>query len=268
MLDQPFGRPGGAQWSVKEIAYDALERARVADDTQLFQMVASASFIETTTNLYTANLRAFLAGDDEVVAWLAQGWEPEELQHGLALRRYVECAWPDFDWEAGYRAFVADYGRLCVPEQLMPSRSLEMIARCVVETGTATFYRMLADLAPEPVLRSIAANISSDEVRHYKHFYRYFLRYRDRERPGRLAVARTLIARLHNISDEDTSIALKHVSGDANGYDAYHAAFCRLARTYFPYRMGVKMLLKPLGLGVFNRAAVPAGVAVARHLLG
>ena len=26
-----------------------------------------------------------------------------ELQHGAALRKYVETAWPDFDWEAGYR---------------------------------------------------------------------------------------------------------------------------------------------------------------------
>jgi hypothetical protein len=50
-------------------------------------------------------------GDDEVTAWLSQEWEPEELRHGAALRRYVETAWPEFDWNAAYRAFFAEYSR-------------------------------------------------------------------------------------------------------------------------------------------------------------
>jgi hypothetical protein len=41
-------------------------------------------------------------------------------------------------------------------------------ARCVVETGTATFYRMLSELSREPVLKHLAAEISADELRHYK----------------------------------------------------------------------------------------------------
>jgi len=38
-----------------------------------------------------------------------------------------------------------------------------MAARCVVETGTAAFYRALAAMSPEPVLSKIAAAISTDE---------------------------------------------------------------------------------------------------------
>ena len=47
---------GGASWSADDIPYDALARDRVRDDMHLFYTVASASFIEITSDLYTYNL--------------------------------------------------------------------------------------------------------------------------------------------------------------------------------------------------------------------
>ena len=85
---------------------------------------------------------------DEIVEWLESRWEREELQHGAALKRYVQTAWPDFDWEAAYKLFFAEYSQCCTVEQLAGTRALEMAARCVVETGTATFYRMMSDAEP------------------------------------------------------------------------------------------------------------------------
>ena len=153
--------------------------------------MASASFIEITSDLYTQNLVEFFRHDAEIAEWLAHRWEKEELQHGVALKKYVQTAWPEIDWEAAYAAFGVDYGAICTVEALAGTKALEMVARCVVETGTASFYRMLSDLSPDPVLRRLAAEISSDEVRHYKHFHRYFRRYRQLERPSRFAVMRT-----------------------------------------------------------------------------
>ena len=57
----------------------------------------TASLMESATDLYTENLVDYFAGDEEVTLWLEQYWLPEELQHGRALRRYVEAAWPQFD---------------------------------------------------------------------------------------------------------------------------------------------------------------------------
>ena len=61
---------------------------------------------------------AHYAAYPEVAEWLQQHWEPEELQHGRALRRYVEAVWPEFDWPAAYDSFFAEYSRLCTTEEL------------------------------------------------------------------------------------------------------------------------------------------------------
>ncbi len=59
------------------------------------------------------------------------------MQHGRALKRYVETAWPDFAWDDAYRDFLAEFLRFCSVDQLASTRALELAARCVVETGTA-----------------------------------------------------------------------------------------------------------------------------------
>ncbi len=229
--------------------------------------MASASFIEITSDLYTQNLIEFFRHDAEIAEWLAQRWEKEELQHGVALKKYVQTAWPAFDWETAYAAFRIDYGATCTVEGLAGTKALEMVARCVVETGTASFYRMLSDLSPEPVLPRLAAEISTDEVRHYKHFHRYFRRYRQLERPSRFAVLRTLLKRAADVEAEDTFYAFRAVFRGSNpgvefqrsDYDAYRDGVLDLVRQYFPHGMAVKMLLKPLGLSpLIGRATLPA----------
>jgi hypothetical protein len=256
--------------------YNALAHDRVRGDTQLFYTVATSSFIEITSDLYTRNLVEFFRGDDEIVEWLQRGWEREELQHGAALRRYVETAWPEFDWPAAYARFMDEFSQFCSVDQLAPTRALEMAARCVVETGTAAFYRMLSEMSPEPVLQRVAANIRADEVRHYKYFYRHFLRYQALERPGRIAVMRTLWNRVGEVDAEDAFYAFKHVYLAHNpaavfqrrDYEAFRDGFRRLATRHFPYGMAVKMLLKPLGLsGPVGRVVLPAATAATRFLL-
>jgi hypothetical protein len=274
-----MGRPGdqdGTSWSMQDIPYDALAHDRVRDDQRLFYILASASFIEITSDLYTHNLVAFFSGDREVVDWLEGSWETEERRHGAALKRYVQAAWPDFDWETAYRRFFADYSRLCTVDQLAGTRALEMAARCVVETGTATFYRMLSETSDEPVLRILAAKISADEIRHYKHFYRYFRRYRALERPSRAAVLRTLWSRAAELESEDAFCAFRVLYAARNPDAAFHMrnyAACRadirrLAKDHFPHETAVKMLLKPLGLNAMvGRAVVPAVTSATRLFL-
>ena len=49
-----------------------------------------------------------------------------------------------------------------------------MIARCVVESGTSSYYTAIRDATDEPVLKEIAGRIAADEYRHYKLFYELF----------------------------------------------------------------------------------------------
>ena len=149
-----------------------------------------------------------------------------------------------------------------------------MASRCVVETGTASYYRTLSRASPDPVLAMLTRLIAEDEVRHYKHFYRYFRKYRDTETPSRTAVLAALWRRLRMTGGDDSFIALKHV------YTAYHPGepfdnevYRRLRREgralvrgHFPHEMSVRMLLKPLGLGARTQlVALPVIEALARR---
>jgi rubrerythrin len=267
MIDQERSRVGNAAWTVEDIPYDSVDPAMMRDQTELFHIIAAASFVEITSDLYTRNLIEYYRGDDEIADWLGNYWEREEVQHGLALKRYVQAAWPDFDWDRAYRGFFDEYSRVCLIDNLAETRALEMVARCVVETGTSVFYRTLSEAAPEPVLKQIAADISEDEVRHYKHFYHFFRNYRDREPLSKFAVLRQLWRRGAGVKAEDAYIAFKHVflvahpeaSFSDEDYDRFRASFRRIGRDAFPYTMAVKMILKPLDLSPpIGRFAQPA----------
>lgn len=90
-------------WTIDDIDLSRIDRERVRQDEDLFYLVACASFVESGSDLYTHNLVEFYKGDAEVETWLREQWEPEELQHGAALRAYVEHVWPEFDWPRAYQ---------------------------------------------------------------------------------------------------------------------------------------------------------------------
>lgn len=262
------------RWHHEDLPLDAVERAAVADDRLLFYMVAGASFVEITTDLYTRNLIEYFQGDEEVQGWLEAGWEPEELQHGQALRRYVAAAWPDFDWETAYRAFFAEYKDCCQVEFLGPTRALEMARRCIVEMGTCTYYTMITRFTRCPVLAELAENIRTDEASHYRHFHDYFLRYRAEEKPSRPRVLRALVARIREIDGEDGYLAFKHVWQASNPRrpfeKRYYRRFTRavrgLAAEHYPFRMAVHMTSKPLGLPLRAQRWIDGTVAAGAHL--
>ncbi len=243
-------------WTLESIDLDRIEVARVRHDEDLFFLLCSASFVESGSDLYARNLVDHFAGDEELGGWLRQHWEQEELQHGRALAAYVRKAWPEFDWDKGFAAFWQEYGAVCTAEQLESCRGLELAARCVVETGTASLYRALNDITDEPVLKQLTNRIKSDEVRHFKYFYQHYRRYREREGFGRYPVFRVLLRRVNEIKSEDSDIALRHVFNQCYPqHQGNEAEFRRISdraqgrlRRNIPAAMTVKMLLKPLDL--------------------
>ncbi len=264
------------RWTLDDIPWQAIRRDKVTRQEEIFYLVSTASFIEITTDLYTRNLIEYFAGDDDVTAWLERHWLHEELQHGEALKRYVQTAWPVFDWEATYKGYLREYAACCKLDALEPTRSMEMAARCVVEMGTASFYTALSRLSPDPVLSVLTWHIREDEVHHYKYFYRYFRHYRELESAGRSRTLRALWHRLRMIDGEDGLIACKHVYGalhpdtpfDMRVYRQVQKRCRRMAGRYFPHEMSVKMLLKPLDLNPrVEQVAAPILQGLARHMV-
>ncbi|MHB1543654.1 MAG: ferritin-like domain-containing protein [Gammaproteobacteria bacterium] len=256
--------------------WDELEPARIASDETMFFLLASASFVEITTDLYTQNLVEHYAGDSEVVNWLSDHWQPEELQHGVALKRYVQKVWPDFDWDRAYQGFFAEYAKLCNAEQLEVTRTQEMVARCMVETGTSSYYTMLRDFCTEPLLKRIAHYIRNDEIGHYKYFYRYFRQYAEREHVSRWAILQALWTRIREIDTEDGLIAYKHafqvrhpdLPFDPGRYEQFRRTLNSITRAYFPFALAARMTLKPLNLPTsVERWSIPLVVSGARYFL-
>jgi rubrerythrin len=262
-------------WTLEDIPWHAIHRDSVAQTQALFYLIASASLMESATDLYTENLITFFAGEEEVTSWLKNYWLPEELQHGEGLRRYVEVAWPEFEWEQVRHRFVEEFKPFC-DTSLEPTFSQEMASRCVVETGTASYYRTLSRASPEPVLALLTRHIADDEVSHYKHFYQFFRKYRDIERPSRAAIFPALWRRLRMTGGSDSFIVLKHVYNNRHPGEPFDMGVyrdvrrqCRnLVRDHFPHEMSVRMLLRPLGVGGrIQRLAIPLMMAVARRVV-
>lgn len=243
-------------WRIEDIDLTRIDRERAASNEDLMLLLCASSFIESGTDLYTSNLTSYFEDDAEVSSWLNEHWEPEELQHGRALKAYIMCVWPDFDWDAAFQHFFDEYSKTCTVEAFERTRALEMVARCVVETGTATLYRAINQCSDEPVLKEITDRIRSDEVRHYKHFFRYFKKYNAIEGNGRLSVLGALLRRVMEIKNEDSEIALRYVfafrypdsARDEPRNRKRAARISSLVRRNLSAEMCVKMLLKPLEL--------------------
>jgi len=244
------------RWRVQEIDYAGIVHDQVRNDENLFYLLVGASFIESGSDTYTRNLVEHYADYPEVAKWLAHHWEPEELQHGAALKRYVQAVWPTFDWEPAYASFFEEYGRLCQVEELQQDRRLEMVARCVVETGTTAYYHTLVALAREPVLHDLLERIRGDEVQHYKHFLGYFRQLHEERPVSRARIARVLYARLQELRESDSDVALRHAwafrgrlfPDGARDFDEISKRMYRLVSARLPADQAIRMLLKPVSL--------------------
>lgn len=257
--------PTAQTWSVADVPYHRIERDQVRHDEALFFVLAGASLVESDADVYTEVLQSQFAGT-AAGRWLQEHWQPEELQHGRALRRYVETVWPELPWQLTYDGFHDEYSQYCSPDQLAPTPALELVARCVVETSTAALYRAIGNYAREPVLKQLVHRIRDDEVRHYKYFHRFFSEQNRRggrqgataqgDVYGRWPILKTLVGRLAELRNEDADCALRHVFlqtyPDESTASPHFAMVSRAARGLVMRNispdMMVRMLLLPLRL--------------------
>ena len=194
-------------WKLDDIPWDRFEPSRALPD--VVSVVKAAALVEYNAADYAETLcRVFV--DYPMMQDLVRGWAEEEIQHGAALGRWATLADSGYDFSAavarfraGYRVPVAEEGRASV----RGSCSGELVARCIVETGTSSFYRAIADASEEPVLRLLCRRIAADEFRHYKLFLDRLNHYLAQEGVGRARRLWVALGRIAETQDDELAYA-------------------------------------------------------------
>ncbi|MCU0838616.1 MAG: ferritin-like domain-containing protein [Rhodospirillales bacterium] len=250
-------------WTLDDIPWTCFRRECVEPD--LLSVIKAAALVERNADDYVRYLCDVFAGDADFCR-AAVRWGEEETQHGEALGRWARLADPEFDFEGRFRDFAAAY-RLPMDAavSVRGSRVGELIARCVVESGTSSLYSALRDGVAEPVLKAICHQIAGDEYRHYKLFYEAMQRYGDREPPPALTRLHVAFGRFLEIEDDELALAYHCANASGEPYDRKTAGeryLRRIARYYQRHhiRRAVGMMTKAAG---YDPQGPLAGVASA-----
>ncbi|EKV32546.1 hypothetical protein C882_2625 [Caenispirillum salinarum AK4] len=244
-------------WTLEDIPWDRYDPAKV--DPEILKVIKAAAMVERNAADYTAYLRNVFH-DDSYFADMATHWEAEEIQHGDALGRWAEMADPGFDYRDAFRRFREGYQiPIDVDASTRGSRTGELIARCIVETGTSSFYSALRDAAEEPVLKEICHRIAGDEFRHYKMFYTHMKKYLDRENIPTWRRIMVAVSRIKESEDDELSYAYYCANfDDSHPYDRKTANLAYAARAFSCYRAphverASNMVLKAAGIRPHGR---------------
>jgi hypothetical protein len=265
-----------AGWTLDDVDWSRFEPDKV--DGELLAAVKAASLVEYNAPDYVTYLKRVYRGASDDIIVKIEHWGEEEIQHGLALARWAELADPDFDFRRSFARFRELYRPPHfdgVEGSVRGSKRGEMIARCVVESGTSSFYSAIRDATDEPVLKEVAGRIAADEFRHYRLFYEILQAQTEPELPTwrKVWVAATRVKE----SDDDELACAYYCANVPRERErelpyhrkqyarAYHAKAMTLYQRHHIDKL-VKMVVKPTGLNPSGRLSNLAAAALWRVL--
>jgi rubrerythrin len=257
-------------WRIEDVAWDRFDPRAV--DMELVPLVKAAAMVERNGKDYALYLNSVFR-DDPNFCLAADNWAEEEVQHGDALAKWAELADPNWDFAAAFARYRAGYSvKTDADASIRGSRTGELIARCMVETGTSSYYTALAEATTEPVLQQVCKLIAADEYRHFKLFYDHMRRYLVRENLGMATRIRIALGRIGESEDDELAYAY-HCGNEPESQAFRHqhctAAYMSGAMGFYRYRhieRSTGMILKSVGLPPRGRLSTGA-TKVAWHLL-
>ena len=257
-------------WRIEDVAWDRFEPSAV--DPDILKLVKAAAVVERNGIDYAVYLKRVF-NDDPDFSQAADNWAVEEVQHGDALGQWAMLADPGWDYPGAFERYRTSYKiPLEVDASVRGSRTGELIARCMVETGTSSFYTAMAEATDEPVLKTIAKQIAADEYRHFKLFYDHMRRYLGRERLGVLRRARIALGRVTESEDDELAYAY-HCTNESPSvaYDHKRCIAAYMARAMGFYRQNhidraMGMMLKTIGFTPHGRVSRLAALLAFRAM--
>ncbi len=239
-------------WQIDDVAWDRFDASKV--DPAIVPLVKAAAMVERNGIDYAIYLKNVFSQDPDF-RMATDNWAVEEVQHGDALGKWSMLADPSWDYEGSFARYKAGYQvPIDVDFSVRGSLTGELIARCMVETGTSSYYTALADATDEPVLEQVCRLIAADEYRHFKLFYDHMKRYLGREKLGMAKRLRIAAGRITESEDDELAFAF-HCGNDPVGVPYDHArciaAYMGRAMSFYRYRhieRSMGMVLKSVGL--------------------
>ena len=238
-------------WTLDDIPWHEFDRTRI--DPEIVPVIKAASVVEYNAGDYRTYLCNVFHDDPRAIKAI-EGWAAEEIRHGQALGRWAEMADPNFDFDDSFRRFTDGYRILVdAASSVRGSRTGELIARCIVETGTSSYYSALADATDEPVLEAICRRIAADEFAHYQLFHTHLGRYLDREKLGAWRRFRVAMGRLRECDDDELAYAYHAANRAGQVYDrrSAAAAYGRTALGYYTPQViepAIEMAFRAIGV--------------------
>ncbi len=262
-------------WTLDDIPWDRFDASKA--EPWMVTAIKGAALVEFNAPDYVSYLKRVFA--DAPTQALIEEWGKEESQHGRALGRWAEMADPTFNLNETFARFREGYRPVHftgdAEGSIRGSKRGEMISRCVVESGTSSYYSAIRDSTDEPVLKEIAGRIAADEYRHYKLFYETLNAQAEPDLPfwKKLIVA---IGRINESDDDELSYAyycaaIPKRSEAATPYvraqfaKASYSTILRIYRRHHVLRLA-QMVSKAVGADPQGRLTKAAGALLWRML--
>jgi len=257
-------------WRIEQVAWDRFDPSRVVPD--VIPLVKAAAMVERNGGDYALYLNSVFH-DDPDFRQAADYWAEEEIQHGEALGRWATLADPGWDFHAAFARYRESFKiDTRADASIRGSRTGELIARCMVETGTSSYYSALGEGSQEPVLKEICRLIAADEYRHFKLFYDHMRRYLARENLSFMQRLRVAAGRIGESEDDELAYAF-HCSNEEDGTPYDHgrciAGYMGRAMGYYRFHhieRGMGMIFKSIGLEPRGRLSSLASKGAWRYL--
>ena len=262
-------------WSLDDVQWSRFDASRI--EPWMVTAVKAAALVEFNAPDYVSYLKRVFS--DPATQSLIETWGKEESQHGRALGHWAEMADPSFNLQETFDRFRAGYQppHFAGDEtaSVRGSRRGEMISRCVVESGTSSYYSAIREATDEPVLKEIAGRIAADEYRHYRLFYEILNRQKEPDLPfwKKLIVA---VGRINESDDDELSYAYYCASVPKSGEaatpyvraqyaKASYKTILRIYRRHHVQRLA-QMVSKAVGADPQGRLTQAAGGLLWRML--
>ncbi len=253
-------------WKIADLPWDQFDAGKV--NPEILKIVKAAALVEFNADDYATYL-CNVFPNDPVFREATKNWSAEEVQHGVALGQWAEKADPTFNFKNAVARYTAGYRvNVNANQSIRGSQTGELIARCIVETGTSSYYTALADATEEPVLKAICRHIAADEISHYKLFQNHLKGYLQKEGLSRLERLKISLGRMQESEDDELAYAYFAANAASDAvYDrpAYTSAYMIRAYPFYQQKhveRVVTMVFKTCGFkpntmwqGMANRVA-------------